>query len=190
LKEDNRIERYLTNEQTQRLLVAVNESHNPLLASIVAFLIYTGARRREVLDARWDDVDMVRKLWRIPKTKSGKVRHVPLSKGAWQLLSALRAEGVPLNGCVFANPRTGLPFVSIFHSWDAARQRAGLPELRLHDLRHSFASFLVNAGRSLYEVQELLGHADIRTTARYAHLSRERLFEAVEAVPVMTMQSE
>ena len=106
---------------------------------------------------------MVRKLWRIPKTKSGKVRHVPLSKGAWQLLSALRAEGVPLNGCVFANPRTGLPFVSIFHSWDAARQRAGLPELRLHDLRHSFASFLVNAGRSLYEVQELLGHADIRT---------------------------
>jgi site-specific recombinase XerD len=53
----------------------------------------------------------------------------------------------------------------------------------VHDLRHSFASFLVNAGRSLYEVQELLGHADIRTTSRYAHLSRDRLFEAVEAVP-------
>ena len=58
-----------------------------------------------------------------------------------------------------------------------------MPGVRLHDLRHSFASFLVNAGRSLYEVQELLGHADIRTTARYAHLSRERLFEAVEAGP-------
>lgn len=190
LKEDNRIERYLTPEQTQRLLVAVRESHNPLLTSIVAFLIYTGARRREVLDARWGDVDMARKLWRIPKTKSGKVRYVPLSAGALQLLAALRAEHPPLGGFVFANPHTGLPFVSIFHSWDAARQRAGLPELRLHDLRHSFASFLVNAGRSLYEVQELLGHADIRTTARYAHLSRERLFEAVEAVPVMTMQSE
>ena len=190
LKEDNRIERYLTPEQTQRLLVAVRESHNPLLTSIVAFLIYTGARRREVLDARWGDVDMARKLWRIPKTKSGKVRYVPLSAGVLQLLAALRAEHPPLGGCVFANPHTGMPFVSIFHSWDAARQRAGLPELRLHDLRHSFASFLVNAGRSLYEVQELLGHADIRTTARYAHLSRERLFEAVEAVPVMTMQSE
>ena len=55
----------------------------------------------------------------------------------------------------------------------------------MHDLRHSFASFLVNAGRSLYEVQELLGHADIRTTSRYAHLSRERLFAAVESVPVL-----
>jgi site-specific recombinase XerD len=60
---------------------------------------------------------------------------------------------------------------------------AGMPELRIHDLRHSFASFLVNAGRSLYEVQELLGHADIKTTSRYAHLSRDRLAEAVEVVP-------
>lgn len=75
--------------------------------------------------------------------------------------------------------------MSFFYSWDMARKRAGLPEWRVHDLRHSFASFLVNAGRSLYEVQELLGHADIRTTSRYAHLSRERLFAAVEAVPVL-----
>jgi hypothetical protein len=58
-----------------------------------------------------------------------------------------------------------------------------LPEFRIHDLRHSFASHLVNAGRSLYEVQELLGHADIKTTSRYAHLSRERLVAAVEVVP-------
>jgi hypothetical protein len=58
-----------------------------------------------------------------------------------------------------------------------------LPEFRVHDLRHSFASHLVNAGRSLYEVQELLGHADIKTTSRYAHLSRERLVAAVEVVP-------
>ena len=57
-----------------------------------------------------------------------------------------------------------------------------MPDLHVHDLRHSFASFLVNTGRSLYEVQELLGHADIRTTSRYAHLSRERLIAAVEVV--------
>jgi len=63
------------------------------------------------------------------------------------------------------------------------RIRAGLPDLRIHDHRHSFASFLVNAGMSLYEVQELLGRADIRTTSRYAHLSWERLFAAVESVP-------
>jgi integrase len=185
LKEDNRIERFLTSEQTQRLLEAVHQSQNRRLPSIVAFLIYTGARKREVLDARWDDIDESRKLWRIPKTKSGKVRHMPLSAGAMHLLAALRAKPALQDTFVFANPHTGLPFVSIFHGWNTARQRAGLPDLRIHDLRHSFASFLVNAGRSLYEVQELLGHADIRTTARYAHLSRERLFEAVEAIPLI-----
>tara|TARA_R110002049_G_scaffold114921_2_gene266562 strand:- start:2093 stop:3256 length:1164 start_codon:yes stop_codon:yes gene_type:complete len=187
LKEDNRIERFLTPEQTRRLLAAMRHSQNPLLSPIVAFLIYTGARKREVFDARWGDIDIARKLWRIPKTKSGKVRHVPLSAGAVQVLEKQRTYGGQEEEYVFTNPRTGRPFVSIFHGWDTARKRAGLPDLRLHDLRHSFASFLVNAGRSLYEVQELLGHADIRTTARYAHLSRERLFEAVEAVPVIEL---
>ena len=84
--------------------------------------------------------------------------------------------------------RTGQAYVSFFYSWNAARIRAGMPDLRVHDLRHSFASFLVNAGRSLYEVQELLGHADIRTTSRYAHLSRERLIAAVEVVPLVAVE--
>ena len=79
--------------------------------------------------------------------------------------------------------------IVIFYSWDMARKRAGLDYLRIHDLRHSFASFLVNAGRSLYEVQELLGHADSRTTTRYAHLSRERLQEAVEVVPRVRLEA-
>lgn len=184
LKEDNKIERYLTPEQTTRLLTAVRHSQNPLLADIVAFLLFTGARKREALDAKWQDVDWRQKLWRIPKTKSGKVRHVPLSTGALRLLQDLQEKVDPAIEHIFANPRTGKPFVSIFYSWDTARKEARLPELRIHDLRHSFASFLVNAGRSLYEVQELLGHADIRTTSRYAHLSRERLREAVEVVSV------
>ena len=89
---------------------------------------------------------------------------------------------------IFPNIRTGQPYVSFFYSWNAARVRAGMPDLRVHDLRHSFASFLVNAGRSLYEVQELLGHADIRTTSRYAHLSRERLIAAVEVVPFVEVE--
>lgn len=184
LKEDNKIERYLTPEQTTQLLVAVRASQNPLLADIVAFLLFTGARKREALDAKWQDIDWRQQLWRIPKTKSGKVRHVPLSSGALKVLQGLKEKSDSAIEHIFANPRTGKPFVSIFYSWDTARTEAGLPELRIHDLRHSFASFLVNAGRSLYEVQELLGHADIRTTSRYAHLSRERLREAVEVVRV------
>ena len=89
-----------------------------------------------------------------------------------------KKEGV---SSVFANPRTGKPFVSIFYAWDTARTSAGLEEVRIHDLRHSFASFLVNAGRSLYEVQKLLGHTQIKTTQRYAHLSQQTLLDAANA---------
>jgi integrase len=155
-----------------------------MLQWIVLFLLYTGARKREVLDARWSHIDLEQRSWRIPKTKSGKVRHVPLSEGALEVIAKVKEKyGKHAFTFIFANEKTGLPFVSIFHSWDAARQRAGLDYVRIHDLRHSFASFLVNAGRSLYEVQEILGHADSRTTTRYAHLSRDRLQEAVESVP-------
>jgi site-specific recombinase XerD len=97
-------------------------------------------------------------------------------------------NGKNCNSHIFPNIRTGQPYVSFFYSWNAASIRAGMPDLRVHDLRHSFASFLVKAGRSLYEVQELLGHADIRTTSRYAHLSRERLIAAVEVVPIVEVE--
>jgi integrase len=203
LRDDNRIERFLSNQQTINLLEAVKQSESEMLQYIVLFLIYTGARKREALDAKWQDIDWDKKSWRIPKTKSGKVRHIPLSKGALSVLEALKALclegklGKHLKAFsmedmthlhIFANIRTGQPYVSFFYSWNAARIRAGLPDLRVHDLRHSFASFLVNAGRSLYEVQELLGHADIRTTSRYAHLSRERLIAAVEVVPFVEVE--
>jgi integrase len=203
LRDDNRIERFLSTEQTVNLLHAVKQSESEMLQYIVLFLIYTGARKREVLDAKWQDIDWDQKSWRIPKTKSGKVRHVPLSKGAMSVLETLKTlifqgrlgeyvHATQLSDMagllIFPNIRTGQAYVSFFYSWDAARKRAGLPDLRVHDLRHSFASFLVNAGRSLYEVQELLGHADIRTTSRYAHLSRERLIAAVEVVPLVEVE--
>ena len=188
---DNKVERYLTPDQTQALLVSIRESENEELEFIVLFLIYTGARKREVLEARWQDIDWVRKSWRIPKTKSGKIRHVPLSNGAMKVLDKLQLKMLPGQikaPSIFANPRTGVPYVSFYYSWNNARVRAGMPEFRIHDLRHSFASCLVNAGRSLYEVQELLGHADIKTTSRYAHLSRERLAEAVNTVPQIELE--
>ena len=186
LVNDNKIEHFLSQKQTQALLLEVRKSENEMLPWIVLYLLYTGARKREVLDAKWADVDLEQRSWRIPKTKSGKVRHVPLSAGAVQVLTAVKEKyGHHAFTFIFPNEKTGLPFVSIFYSWDAARQRAGLDYVRIHDLRHSFASFLVNAGRSLYEVQEILGHADSRTTTRYAHLSRDRLQEAVESVPLV-----
>ena len=188
LKDDNKIERFLTPAQAATLMACVKKSDNPTLHFVVGFLIYTGARKREALDAKWCDINWLQKSWRIPKTKSGKVRHTPLSKSALALLQELHQSPRPSahdSDYIFPNTKTGLPYVSIYYSWDSARKQAGLPELRMHDLRHSFASFLVNAGRSLYEVQELLGHSDIRTTSRYAHLSRDRLFEAVESIPAL-----
>ena len=187
LKDDNRIERYLSAEESSQLLQSLRCSQNPMLPMIISFLIYTGARKREVLDAKWTDIDWAQKSWKISKNKSNKIRHVPLSMGAIDTLTQVRAHKLFDENCeyIFPNPKTSKPFTSFFVSWDAARKRAGLADLRVHDLRHSFASFLVNAGRSLYEVQELLGHADIKTTSRYAHLSRERLNAAVECVPRM-----
>ena len=191
LKVDNRIERYLTPEQSAHLLHNVKDSLNPQLVFIVAFLIYTGARKREVLEVKWSDINFDQSSWKISKNKSNKVRHVPLSEGALETLYAIREKstcqhwGVRVNqdDFIFANPSTGKPFSSFFYSWDKARTKAGMPDLRVHDLRHSFASFLVNAGRSIYEVKELLGHADIKTTSRYAHLSQESLKAAVSVIP-------
>ncbi len=80
------------------------------------------------------------------------------------------------------NPKTKLPYQSFFASWNTARKQAGLGEVRIHDLRHSFASFLVNSGRSIYEVQRLLGHTQLKTTQRYSHLSPETLLNAVDSV--------
>ena len=172
-------ERYLIPEETHRLRLAIEDSDNPQLKYIVALLILCGCRKSELLDSRWDAIDLERKSWRIPVTKNGKPRHVPLSSSALSVLAQVpRWEGCPY---VLSNPKTKLPYVSIFCSWNTARKQAGLPEVRIHDLRHSFASNCINQQVSIYEVSKLLGHAQVSTTARYSHLSRETLLAAVEA---------
>ena len=176
LKEDNHVERFLSSEEAKALLIAIKNSKNPMLQHIISMLILTGARKREVLDAKWEDLDMERNIWRIPTTKAGKARIVPLSDAASVLLIKLRQRKRCAHA--FANPATLKPYSSVYYSWHTARKEAGLNDVRVHDLRHSFASFLVNAGRSLYEVQTLLGHTQIKTTQRYAHLSTTSLRSA------------
>ena len=182
LEENNKRERYLSTEEAQRLYDAVCASQNPMLRYIVPMLILTGARKREVLDARWEDFNIERRVWRIPMTKTGKARHVPLSDGAIGILTEIAR--VPGCAWAFANPDTGKPYVSIFSAWDTARRNAGLSDVRIHDLRHSFASLLINQGRTLYEVQHLLGHTQVKTTQRYAHLSQDTLLAAANAASV------
>jgi len=184
LKLNNQRQRFLSSEEAARLLEAVRQSNNPVLGSIVAMLLLTGARKREVMDARWDCVDWNRRIWRIPISKSGRARYVPLSDGALLLLRQRQfevAEGCPW---IFANPESGEPFKCITNAWVTARLRAGMPELRIHDLRHSFASFLINNGRSLYEVQKILGHSSAKMTERYAHLAHDTLLAASNAAAI------
>jgi integrase len=178
-EDHNGMERYLSQDEAQRLYDSVQKSENTMLQYIIPMLILTGARKREVLDSKWEDFDLVRRQWKIPTTKAGKPRYVPLSDGVLQLLAAVPHD----DKCpwIFANPRSHQPYVSIFYSWDTARKRAGLADVRIHDLRHSFASFLVNAGRSLYEVQKILGHTQVKTTQRYAHLSQDTLIDAANS---------
>jgi integrase len=189
LEENNKKERYLTAAEANALIGALKESENQMLQYIIPMLILTGARKNEVLKAKWEDFNLAQRVWRIPLAKSGKARHVPMSDGVLSLL-----DTVPMHdGCpyVFANPKTLAPYVSFYISWNTVRKSVGLSDVRVHDLRHSFASFLVNSGRSLYEVQRILGHTQIKTTQRYAHLSQDSLLAAAneisKAVPLLNV---
>jgi integrase len=177
---DNKRERFLTDTESQALMQAVKDSDNKMLYPIILMLLLTGARKREVLDAQWHEFDFEQRDWRITKTKLGRARHVPLSDGVIDLLQQLpKLEGCPW---VFPNPKTGIPFDNMFCSWNTARKKAGLDTLRIHDLRHSYASFLANNGIGLYEIQKLLGHTQIKTTQRYAHIYHETLVKATNTL--------
>jgi integrase len=176
---DNIKEVFLNAEQTERLIQAVKASNNTQLQYIVPLLLLTGARKRELLDARWEDMDIKRRVWRIPMSKSGKPRTVPLSQTAVQLLETVpRFEGCPY---VVPNPQTKQPFRSIWGSWKVAREQAGLPDCRVHDLRHSAASNAIAAGTSIWVVSRWLGHSKVTTTQRYAHVADKTLLDAVDA---------
>lgn len=176
---NNSRERFLTPEETLRLKAAVEASQNPQLQHIVGLLLLTGARLRELLEARWENVDVARRSWFIPTSKTGKSRYVPLSTPALAIIEALpRFKGCPW---LVPNPDTRQPFVSIKHSWQHAIKEADLPGLRLHDLRHSAASNMVNSGVDLFAVGKVLGHASYQSSQRYSHLANDTLLKAVEA---------
>jgi integrase len=148
------------------------------VASAIRLMLLTGARRGEVLQARWDEIDLERGVWTKPshKTKERKTEHVPLSPAALALLRALQPSA--LSEHVFPGRRSGQPLVEVKKAWAAIRQAAGLGEARLHDLRHTFASHLVSRGISLHVVGRLLGHSQPRTTMRYAHIADQALRDA------------
>lgn len=181
---NNARERFLTPEETRHLQAALEESENPQMRFIVPLLLLTGMRKSELLKSRWEHIDFARRDWLIPMSKSGKARHVAISSAVAAILERLpRWEGVPY---VVPNPTTGRPFSTLYCCWNTIRKKAGMPELRLHDLRHSFASNLINSGHSLYVVSKALGRSQLRTTERYSHLDSGTLLAAADAAAEAT----
>lgn len=149
-----------------------------MVCQVALFLLSTGARLSEALNADWAHIDRASRVWRIPATnsKSKRVRAIPLNDHAIEVLDRLGTEGK--SDHLFINLKTGERLTAVNKVWGRLRVKAGLPHLRLHDLRHQFASFLVNAGHTIYEVQKILGHSDTKVTERYAHLSLKTLEKA------------
>lgn len=146
----------------------------------IRLLLLIGARKSEVLKARWENVRPDLRLLIVPLSKSGKPRHILLSDAALEVLRAI--PRTPGNPWLFPGHAPGKPLSDLYLFWNRLRRELGLADVRIHDLRHTFASFLVNAGHSLYEAQKMLGHSDPRTTMRYAHLGQASLLAAAEAV--------
>lgn len=173
-------ERFLSLEEAQRLVASIEEDENRIAANAIMLLLLTGARRNEITHAKWEHVDWKKNSLLVPLSKSGKPRAIALNGPAIALLRAMKT--IDESVYIFPSPTTLRPSPSLYFPWQRIRMRAGLADLRLHDLRHSFASFLVNKGVSLYVVQNLLGHGHTRYTQRYAHLVPETLREAAETV--------
>jgi len=151
--------RWLTVDEEKRLL-ANSAKH---LRSLIAFALDTGGRRSELLKLDWRNVDLERGRVTFIKTKNGEDRTVRLCKRAKATLSAL---GPKQSGPVFVR----------------ARERAGLEDLRFHDLRHTFASRLVQAGVPLYDVMHLTGHKSLEMVQRYSHLGPDYAERAIQAL--------
>jgi integrase len=152
---------------------------DPFAVAAIRLLILTGARLREILHARWDYVDFERGLLLLPDSKTGR-KPVYLSAATLSILSALpRIEG---NSHIIAGAKDGEPRADLKKPWAALTKAAGLEGVRLHDLRHSFASIGAGASMGLPVIGKLLGHSQAATTHRYAHLDADPLRRAVDTI--------
>lgn len=180
---ENRRERFLSDSELARLGTALSDAENggEALFAVAALrlLVLTGARRGEILGAKWQDVDFEAGVLRVARPKEGRPKAVRLGPPALSILSSLpRVEGNPY---VIVGRVHGSPFVGLQDVWERVRAKAGLEDVRIHDLRHAFASVAVAGGASLPVIGALLGHRQAATTQRYAHLSDDPLRSVADA---------
>lgn len=185
-------ERFLSRDEAGRFLDAIadlrkNFSLSETFADALWLLLLTGARKTEILGLRWSEVDQLRKVLVLPpeRTKAGGKtgeRRISLSAPALEILSRRREGSNAESSFVFPAARGEGHAIGLRREFMKVRTKANLVGLRIHDLRHSFASFAVADGASLFLIGKLLGHASARTTERYAHLSNNPLQDAADQV--------
>ncbi len=182
---ENKRERFLSLPELERVATAIHAAeasgeHSIHALAALRLLILTGARLGEILTLRWSHVALDDARLSLPDSKTG-AKTIALNAQAIDVLRSL--PRIPDNPFVIPGKRRGTHMVNIHTVWDAIRSAAGgLDDVRIHDLRHSFASFAVNAGASLPLIGKLLGHNSPSTTARYAHIADRRASEVNENV--------
>ena len=182
LREEHRIAR-LSQMEARGLFAALSREHDRVAAVALQLLALTGARRDEILHAQWENVDLGTGTLTVPRSKSGRPRQVILSAAAQSILQDLARHREPGQGWLFPRRDGNGPRIDIRGAWTRARTAAGLPSgLRIHDIRHAYASALADSGVPLGEIATLLGHSDVRVTAKYAHYGVVRLQNTVDAL--------
>jgi integrase len=183
--------RYMTSDELARIVEALAKFPDKDIADALRLLLLTGARRNEVLTMKWADVDLTTGTWAKPpaSTKQNAPHSVPLSAPARALLADRLGQSV--DGVVYVFPGNGSKkhIVNVWHAWQRICKATGVKNLRVHDLRHSYASQLASAGHSLSLIGALLGHTQPQTTARYAHLFDDPLRKATEQVGAVVMNA-
>jgi integrase len=182
--------RYLNPTELGQLTTALNECQDTRAADLVRLCLLTGCRRGEALAATWDQFDLDVGVWIKPgaTTKQKTEHRAPLSAAAVTLLTSILEGAVkgeddaPLSRYVFPGKTADVPLKDVREAWDSIRDAAGIPDVRLHDLRHTYASILASAGLSLPVIGALLGHTQPATTARYTHLFDDPLRKATDIV--------
>jgi integrase len=177
---DNKRERFLTKGEFERLgeVLTKADDVNPLAIAIIRILMLTGLRKNEVANMQWKDLLEEQSAILIPDSKTGK-KFVPLTQPVINIIETLqRVEG---NDYLFPGQKNA-PYQGFVKVWKSIKLKAKLDDVRLHDLRHSFASVGAMGGESLYIIGKLLGHKDQATTQRYAHIGNNPLVNAAEGI--------
>ena len=180
---ERKVERFLSNAEFARLGAVIEEAaragENASVVAALRLLILTGARRNEILSLRWEQVNFERGCLCLPETKTG-AKTISLGAPALELLAGLpRIEDNPY---VLPGALPGRHYVGLGKAWRRLRAKADLPDVRLHDLRHSYASMGAGLNESLHVIGALLGHRDTATTQRYAHLSDNPVRAAADRI--------